>query len=114
MLIVNLIFTAVVEFSEFNISSLSTINIYLQPVITSLIGLIPNCVASVFLVELFMAGGISFGALLAGLATGAGLGILMLFKRNKKEWLKNLLILLLVYALGVILGLIINILGLFA
>lgn len=113
MFIVNLTFTAIVEFAGFDFASLSGMNIYLQPFLTSLIGLIPNCVASVFLVEIYMAGGISFGALLAGLASGAGLGILMLFKRNKKEWLKNLLILLLVYALGVLLGTILNIFGLF-
>ena len=112
MFIINLTFTAIIEFSGFDITTLNTINKYVQPFITSLIGLIPNCFASVLLVELYMSGGITFGALLAGLATGAGLGILMLFKHNKKQWYKNLLILLLVYVLGVLLGQIMNITGL--
>lgn len=109
MFIINLTFTAIIEFSGFDIVSLNSINSFVQPFLTSLIGLIPNCVASVLLVELFMSGGITYGALLAGLATGAGLGIIMLFKHNKKYWYKNILIMLLVYALGVLLGQIINV-----
>lgn len=111
--IINLIFTSVITFTEFDVSSLSSINIFVQPLIASLIGLIPNCAASVLLVEVYMSGGLTFGALLSGLATGAGIGLLMLFKRNKKEWLKNILILLLVYILGVILGEILSLLGFF-
>lgn len=111
--VVNLIFTSIMVFANFDISSLGTINKYVQPLITSLIGLIPNCVASVLLVETYMAGGLTFGALLAGLSTSAGLGLLMLFKHNKKAWLKNIGILFLVYILGVILGQLLNLIGFF-
>ncbi len=111
--IVNLAISILINVVQFDISSLSTINVYLQPFLTSLIGLIPNCAASVLLVEIYMAGGIAFGSLLAGLSTGAGVGLLILFKRNKKEWPKNLLIMLLVYSLGVILGLLLNVVGFF-
>ena len=88
------------------------VNKYGQPFITSLIGLIPNCIASVLLVTIYMNGGMAFGSLVAGLCTGAGLGLLVLFKGNKKNWFKNLLILLLVYVLGVALGLILNLFNL--
>lgn len=111
--IVNLILGAIITFTYFDVTSLAGINKYVQPLLTSLVGLIPNCAASVLLVELYMANGITFGALLAGLSTGAGLGLLMLFKHNKKEWLKNLGILFLVYILGVILGEILNLIGFF-
>lgn len=111
ILIVNIIMNGVVEFSGLNISSLINVNKYAQPFITSLIGLIPNCVASVLLVEIYMAGGMTFGAMLAGLCTGAGVGLMVLFKHNKKSWLKNLGILGLVYVLGVILGTVVNLFG---
>ena len=59
-----------------------------------------------------MAGGITFASLLAGLCTSAGVGILMLFKHNKKNILKNIAILVLVYLLGVLLGEILSLINL--
>ena len=109
--IVNVVINTIIISTSFDLSSINDINKFAQPFITSLIGLIPNCVASVVLVEVYMAGGMTFGALLAGLCTGAGIGILVLFKRNKKEWPINLLILGTVYILGVLLGLVINLIG---
>lgn len=55
----------------------------LQTMIASLIGLIPNCFASVFLTNLFVNHIISFGALVSGLSSAAGLGILVLAKENR-------------------------------
>ena len=108
ILIINITMNCVVEFSGIEFSNLATINRYAQPFMTSLIGLIPNCISSVLLVSVYMEGGIAFGSLVAGLCTGAGLGLLVLFKNNKESWLKNIFIIGLVYMIGVILGLIIN------
>lgn len=83
---------------------------FLQPIISSLIGLIPNCASSVLLTELYLSGNISFASIIAGLCSGSGIGIAVLFKENKniKE---NFKILALVYVIGVLVGLLIELLG---
>ena len=72
-----------------NISAFLTQNYYLSPLFSSIIGLIPNCAASVLVSNLYLEGLIPFGALLAGLSASAGLGLLYLFK--DKEHLKRTL-----------------------
>ena len=75
--------------------------------ISSAIGLIPNCAGSVVLTELYLSNLITLGNLLAGLLTGSGIGILLLFKANKyiKE---NLLVMSIIYFVGVIIGIIVD------
>jgi hypothetical protein len=72
--------------------------------LAGLIGLIPNCAASVIITNLYLQGGMSVGAMLAGLLTGSGVGLLVLFRMNKdyKDDFKTLGIL---YVSGVLLGL---------
>ena len=83
-------------------------NIYIQILLAGLIGLIPNCSASVFLVELFINGGIAFSAMFAGLCAGAGVGTIVLFIKNKgkKNILANIGIVFLMYMIGVVSGII--------
>lgn len=80
---------------------------WIQPLVCSLIGLIPNCASSVVLAETFAVGGIEFGSCMAGLVTNAGLGILVLF-RNKKEVKNAALIALFMYLFGVAVGYAVN------
>ena len=67
----------------------------LQPLISALVGFIPNCASSVLLTQLYLQGTLSFGALIAGLCTNAGAGMLILF-RNKSKVKENMFILLLI------------------
>ena len=81
-----------------------------QPVIAALIGLIPNCAASVILTQLYLSGAISFASVIAGLCTGAGIGLVVLFKVNpdKKE---NVKIIAVLYGIAVAAGLILEMFG---
>jgi len=78
--------------------------------LSSIVGLIPNCGASIMITELYLNNTITFGAMMSGLLTGSGIGILILFKSNKniKE---NVFILSLIYLIGVVSGIIIDLMG---
>ena len=75
--------------------------------VTSLIGLIPNCGASVMITTLYLKDIISFASMISGLLTGSGVALLVLFRSNKKLS-ENILILSLVYFIGVGAGLILE------
>ena len=78
-----------------------------QPFISAAIGLVPNCVSSILITQLYLEGMISFGAVVAGLCTGAGAGLLVLFKENRPIS-ENLKIVCVLYVLSVVIGVILN------
>lgn len=73
----------------------------------ALFGLIPNCSPSVILTQLYIEGGINLSTMLSGTLTGSGVGILILFKVNRKLK-ENFKILTLLYICGIVGGLISN------
>lgn len=84
VLIINFAFeTLIFYIGETNISNFLTSYKYLTPVVSSLIGLIPNCASSVIITDLYIQGSISFGSAIAGLITNAGLGLAFLLKSKK-------------------------------
>ena len=82
----------------------------LAPMITGLIGLIPNCAASVVITQLYLQKLISFGAMMTGLLVGAGVGLLVLIKMNK-DLKQTIKIISLLYFIGLISGIIIDLLN---
>lgn len=83
-------------------------NVFLGPILVSLIGLIPNCAASVIITNLYLQNIINMPCLISGLLTGAGVGLIILFKSNK-NLKENIAIVGLLYAIGVISGIILQI-----
>ena len=95
--------TVIYLVGEENITAFINKSYVVQPLITSLIGLIPNCGASIILAKAFTDGILSFAGLMAGLSANAGIGILILFK-NRKNFGKAFMVMGLQYVAAVILG----------
>ncbi len=85
-------------------------NSFAQPFIAALVGMIPNCSASVVLSELFASGALSFGALAAGLSAGAGVGMLVLLRVNH-DAKQNAALISSLYVLSALLGVLLQVLN---
>ncbi len=72
-----------------------------QPFAAAAIGLVPGCASSILITRLYMSGALSFAAAVAGLSTGAGVGLAVLLRANKSRK-QNLFIVALLYAVGVL------------
>lgn len=79
-------------------------------VLAGLIGLIPNCAASVTITELYLGGVIGSGAMMTGLLVSAGVGVLVLVRMNHsiKE---NISIITALYLAGILWGIFIEMAG---
>lgn len=106
-LILNL---AIYIVGEENLSKLILNKPIIGQVITGIFGLVPNCASSVIITQLYLKQIINLGAMMSGLLVGAGVGILILFKENKSKK-ESLKIIGLLYLIGVISGIIIELIG---
>lgn len=70
---------------------------------SALVGLIPNCGASVVITQLYLDGMLGTGAMISGLLVSAGVGLLVLFSENRKLK-QNLLILAILLCIGIAWG----------
>ena len=82
--VVTLIFGYILEYNRDAILSSFVGGPYIEPFITSAIGLIPNCASSAVISQAYCEGGIYFGSMAAGLCCNAGLGFVVLLKNTKK------------------------------
>ncbi len=105
ILIINILFSFITQIwiGETALVSFLNQSKWLQPLLAVLVGLIPNCASSVVITELFLMGGLSFGALVTGLCVNAGLGLIVLFKRNKRVK-ENIFILSILIGSSIIVG----------
>ena len=92
------------------LASFISANSNLSVVVSAIVGLIPNCAASVVLTELYLEGALSTGAMLAGLLVSAGVGLLVLFRANR-PMRENFLIAAGLVACGVVFGFIVGVFG---
>lgn len=108
-----LLFTIVINLVVFfigteKLSHLLLSDSVLQPLLSALIGFIPNCASSILLTQLYVQGTLSFGAMIAGLCTNAGAGMLILF-RDKSKIKDNLKIVGIMYLCSVVPGIFLHI-----
>lgn len=85
-------------------------NPVLSVLASALVGLVPNCAASVVIAQLYVEGVLGAGAMLSGLLVSAGVGLLVLLRTNR-HLKENLAIVGILYATGVAWGLAVNALG---
>ncbi len=80
------------------------------PVISGVVGLIPNCAASVIITELYLEGAMTTGAMLAGLLAGSGVGLLVLFRVNR-PMKDNFVLLATLYVSAIVIGIVFDLIG---
>ena len=95
---------------EERLASLISVRPFLGLFVSALVGLIPNCGASVLLTQMYLHNVLPASHLIAGLLDGAGVGLLILFRVNPNQK-ENILIMLLLYLLALVFGMLIHFLG---
>lgn len=80
--LVTLVLNFILLKTQGHIEQVFLYNSPLQPILAAIVGLIPNCAISVLLTMLYVEGAVSFGSVIAGLSSGAGLGLIILLKKN--------------------------------
>lgn len=110
ILIISLVINLGIEWiGEDVLASFMTGQPILGPIFAGVIGLIPNCASSVVITQLYLEGVIHAGAMMSGLLAGSGVGLLILFRAND-DLKENLKITFLLYAIGVVAGILMEVL----
>ena len=109
--VINLIMEIIMHFvGEDNLALFLQSSSYFQPLIALVVGLIPNCASSVVLTQLFISGALSFGSIVVGLSVNAGLGIMVLLKKNRPH-AENIFIVSLIVVCSLLVGYVFHIFG---
>ena len=111
IVIITILINIAIHFiGEERIANFIEINPVLGPVLAGIIGLIPNCASSVILTQLYLENIVTATTMISGLLVNAGVGLAVLFKMNKGIK-QNISIVFLLYAIGVISGLMLQLIG---
>lgn len=111
VLVLSLALNLIIELiGENTLAQLLKTSPVISHILAGIVGLIPNCAASVIITELYLDQMITLGTMMSGLLVSAGIGLLVLFRVNddKKE---NINIAILLFAIGTIVGLLIDVIG---
>ncbi len=110
ILLITLVINVLIYFiGEETVSSFISTKPILGPVIAGIIGLIPNCASSVIITKMYLSNVINLATMMTGLLVGAGVGLIVLFKTNKGIK-NNIKITFLLYAIGVLVGIVLELL----
>jgi len=111
ILIFNLVLNSIIEIIGEEVLKNSILNMpVLGTMLAGLIGLIPNCASSVVLTELYVENIVSMSTMIAGLLVNSGVGTVVLFRTNK-NLKENIKIIALLYGIGVVVGIVLNLFG---
>jgi hypothetical protein len=109
--IISLVLNIIIYFiGEDNLAHILNSTPIIGPIIASLVGLIPNCASSVIITQLYLSNVLNFATMIAGLLVNTGVGLLILFRTNK-DLKENIKITVLLFAIGVIFGIIFDLIG---
>ena len=109
--IISLVLNIIIYFiGEDNLAHILNSTPIIGPIIASLVGLIPNCSSSVIITQLYLSKVLNFATMIAGLLVNTGVGLLILFRTNK-DLKENIKITVLLFAIGVIFGIIFDLIG---
>ena len=110
LFLVSLALNALIAFiGKARLSAILSDRLIISELLAGVIGLIPNCAASVVITQLYLEGMIGAGPMMSGLLVGAGIGILVLLRENE-PLKKNLAIIGMTYGFGVLFGVLIDLL----
>lgn len=99
--LITFILNIVIEFIP--LEELVAQNKFASVFISGIVGLIPNCAASVVIAQLYVDGILGLGACMSGLLVAAGVGILVLLRTNR-PMKDNIKIIAILYAIGIFCG----------
>ncbi len=113
VLTINVILGVALHFvGEETLSELILNRPVIGPVISGVVGLIPNCAASILITELYLQGAMTAGSMMAGLLSASGVGMLVLFRTNRRAMADNVKILGYVLVFSILAGIALDLLGL--